>query len=40
MSTSTGQYTPVFFPGEPPLPDRETWKAPVYRVAKSWALAK
>ena len=35
METSIGQYTPVFLPGEPHLPDREAWQATVYRVAKS-----
>ena len=35
MSTSIGQYAPVFLPGEPPLPDREAWQATVYRVTKS-----
>ena len=32
MTTSIGQYAPVFLSGEPP--DREAWQATVYRVAK------
>ena len=40
MTTSTGQYTPVFLPGEPPLPDGEAWHAIVYRVTKSWTRPK
>ena len=40
MATSIGQYTPVFLPGEPHLPDREAWQATVYRVAKSRTLLK
>ena len=35
MATSIGQYSPVFLPGEPPIPDREAWQATVYRVTKS-----
>ena len=35
MATSIGQYTLAFLPGEPPLPDREAWQVPVYRVTKS-----
>ena len=38
MATSTGQYAPVFLPGDPP--DREAWQATVYRVAKSWTRLK
>ena len=38
MTTSIGQYVPVFLPGEPP--DREAWEATVYRVAKSRTLLK
>ena len=34
MTTSLGQYAPVFLPGEPP-PDREAWQATVHRVTKS-----
>ena len=40
MATSIGQYTPVFLPGEPHLPDREAWQATVYRVTRSWTLPK
>ena len=39
MTTSIGQYVPVFLPGEP-LPDREAWQATVYRIAKSQTLPK
>ena len=35
MTTSMVQYPPVFLPGKPPLPEREAWKATVYRVAKN-----
>ena len=36
MATSIGQYAPVFLPGEPFSLTEKT----VYRVAKSWTLAK
>ena len=40
METSIGQYTPIFLPGEPHLPDREAWQATVYRVTRIRTLLK
>ena len=40
MTTSIGQYAPIFLPVRTPLPNREAWQATDYRVTKSQALPK
>ena len=40
MTTSIGQYAPIFLPVRTPLPNREAWQATDYRVTKSQTLPK